>query len=339
LSFIFKREYFERAETYANYLKESDRKPITNKIKEAYLQKKFKSLSISDEGSAYLKFKNETEEMLKECIGTSVFFELSKKLVMFKENKEAEDILQKLLYCVREDLQFRLGIIYEYTSLVSSNQALEILRKESSSINDKDYLDKIRSIEINLYRKKLASLDLNSPEVEEIANKILKFQPEDKSAKTSLAWYYYNKKEYEKALNIFKDLNKQYPDEEDYILGIAYCYFSLNKDDEIIEFAEKVNLQSTKLDEINANSYIRKADRAFSENDYRTAFQIMDKLSKQKNQIFKQKSAKWYCRQGFSLLASHTDLSKEACYYKEKFPQFEIGFFTDRNQEMKELQN
>jgi hypothetical protein len=80
-------------------------------------------------------------------------------------------------------LQFRLGIIYDLTSIVPVNEALEILKKESSSINDKDYLDKIKSIEINLYRQKLASLDLNSPEVEEIANKILKFQPEDKSAK------------------------------------------------------------------------------------------------------------------------------------------------------------
>ncbi|MDI6713419.1 MAG: cellulose synthase subunit BcsC-related outer membrane protein [Thermodesulfovibrio sp.] len=327
IELYIKQEDFERAEIYANYLKESDRKPITNKIREAYLQKKFESLSPKDERSAYLKFKNETEEMLKECIGTSVFFELSKKLALLKENQEAVDILNKLLQCVNEDLQFRLGIIYEYTSLVSFNQALEILKRESYSINDKDYLDKIKSIEINLYRQKLASLDLNSPEVEKIANKILKFQPEDKSAKTSLAWYHFNKKEYEKALDIFTDLNKQYPDEEDYILGISYCYFSLNKDDELIEFAEKVNLQSPKLYEIKANSYIRKADKAFSERDFKTAFLTIDKLSKQKNQLFKQRSAQWYCRQGFFLLASHTDLSKEACYYKEKIPHFETGFF------------
>ena len=327
IDLYIQKEDFEKAEMYANYLKESDRKPVTKKIKEAYLQKKFKSLSLSEESSAYLNFKNETEGILKECIGTSVFFELSKKLALLKQNKEAEDILKKLLSCASEDLQFRLGIIYDLTSIVPVNEALEILKKESSSINDKDYLDKIKSIEINLYRQKLASLDLNSPEVEEIANKILKFQPEDKSAKTSLAWYYFNKKEYEKALNIFIDLNKQYPDEEDYILGISYCYFSLNKDDELIEFAEKVNLQSKKFDEIISNSYIRKADSVFSERDYKKAFQIINKLSKQKKEILRQKAGQWYCRQGFPILASYTDLSKDACYYKEKFPHIEIESF------------
>ncbi|MCS7214605.1 MAG: cellulose synthase subunit BcsC-related outer membrane protein [Thermodesulfovibrio sp.] len=274
------------------------------------------------------QFEKAEKYAIKHCIKPYLFFEHAKKLKSLNEKNLAKEKFLSLLSCSENDIKLRTGILYEVASLTDYDEMLGIVEREKKNYKDIEYLAKINQLEADLHRKKLSNIDISSPLVVELSEKILKIFPDDRGAKSNLAWHYYNVKNYEKSLKNFLELNKEYPQEEEYLLGIAYCYNALNKDHELIELIEKNKVSSERLNLLKADAYIRKADRHTLNKEYGQAFSTIHKLSKQEDKISKQKAASWYCKQGFSILASHVESSdKNSCYHREQFPQIEIAGF------------
>lgn len=318
------KEDFDKAEKYSLDLEDNEREKYSRLIEQASIRKIFIELEGSEDRTGYLNFLREKQRQLDECILPEIFFEVAKKIKDFDEAEKANQIFKRLLSC-SVDLKLRLGIIYELSSSIELNEILSIIEKESESQRDDEFLEKLSSLKLELLRKKLSLKNLTPYELENTAKKILEIAPEDISTKTSLAWHYYNQKQYERALEIFSELSKIEPLSEDYILGTAYCHIALGKDDEVIELVEKSSVSSKKLNSIKADAYIRKADKMLKLKDYGQAFFIINKLSSARDSISRQKAAQWYCRQEFPLLAVSVDFSdKDACYYREQYPQIEI---------------
>lgn len=283
---IMMENYLE-AEQYALSLNYEEGKDYLDAIQKGIIKKSFKEIEDYQEKSVFLDFLMKNERYLYNCINPEIFFKIAHKLRNFNEYKASKETFEKLLHCNIEP-ELRLGILYELFSLISEK-------------------------------------DKSSPEIEKIAKEILKISPEDNTAKTLLAWHYYNVREYEKALNLFSELYRKEPKEE-YLLGIAYCYNGLNKDQELIDLIEKSKISSDKLNLLKADAYLRKANRELNDKNSSQAFNTINKLSKQLDTLSKQKAAEWYCKEGFPLLASHVDpLNNKACYWREQFPSFQFG--------------
>ncbi len=284
---LIKMENYVEAEQYALSLSDEEGKDYLNEIHKGIITKSFKAIEDSQEKSVFLDFLMKNERYLYNCLNPEIFFNTAQKLRNFNEYEASKKTFEKLLPCNIEP-ELRLGILYELSSLISEK-------------------------------------DKSSPEMEKIAKEILKISPQDITAKTLLAWHYYNGREYEKALNLFSELYQKEPKEE-YLLGIAYCYNDLNKDQELIDLIEKSKISSDKLNLLKADAFLRKANRELNDKNYSKAFSTIKKLSKQSDTISKQKAAEWYCKEGFSLLASHVDsLNNKACYWREQFPSFQFG--------------
>lgn len=279
------------------------------------------------------EFDRAEDYAFKYCIKPFLFFENAKKIKELNAKEKAKEKLLALLPCTENDKSLRLGIFYELMSMIDDNEILQLIEQEKFTQRDKDYLTKLTLLEAEIYRKKLKSIEISSTQIEEIAKKILQITPDDKGAKTTLAWHYYNVKEYDKALRLFLELNEKFPMQEEYLLGIAYCYNALGRENELIELVEKSDISSESLNTLKAQSYIKQADQSLEKKNYSQAFSIIRKLSQQKDLISKQKAAQWYCKQGFSILPSHVDKStKDACYYREQFPQIELeGFYRNKS--------
>lgn len=263
---------------------------------------------------------------LKYCLKIYEFYENAKKLRAMNENAKAKQRLLNLLQCTQNELDLRVAILYELSTLLEYEDMVKLLEAEGKNEN-LQYLTKIKSLEVDLYRKKLSLTDIKSPLVLDLASRILKVYPEDRVALSTMAWHYYNVKEYEKSLDLFLLLSKKYPQEEEYILGAAYCYNALGRDDDLISLVEKSSIKSEKLNLIKAEAYIRKADRKLSENHFSEAYSTIRKLATSADPVSKKIASQWYCKRGLPVLASHVDsLSQDACYYREQFPQLEAGF-------------
>lgn len=318
------KQKFSEAEKYAVKLNEEDKSRFLKIIGNEKLKKSFREIEGSRDKRVLLEFLEKIENYLNECLSPEVFFEIAKALKPFEEEEKARDVLEKLLSC-KAALELRAGILYELSSLIGVDEMLITVEKEEKAHEEQDYLKKLTSLKLDLYRKKLASLEITSLEIEKIAEQILKIDPEDSSTKALLAWHYYNTRQYEKALSIFSQLNKKEPENEDYLVGIAYCYNALGKDDDLIHLVESSSIYSEKLALVKADAYIRRADKNLSERDYSKAFSTVNKLAKADDPISKQKAGEWYCKQGFPVLASHVDsLNDKACYFKEQFPHLEF---------------
>lgn len=321
---LIRKENYPEAEKYAIKLSDEEGKRYLKNIQKEKIKRSFKEISGSQEKSIFLDFLKENAKYLNDCLSPEIFFEIAKRLKSFGEKEKSKDAFERLLSCkIESDL--KLGIFYELSSLISIDEMLIIIEKEEREELEQNYFKQLTSLKLDLYRKKLSSLDISSSEIEKIAEKILRLAPDDVSTKALLAWHYYNVREYDKALNIFFELNKKEPEKEDYILGIAYCYNALEKDEELIALVEGINISSEKLNLLKANAYIRKANRSLQDGNYSKAFSEIKKLTQQRDNISKEKASEWYCKQGFPLLASNVDSSNDrACYFREQFPQFEI---------------
>lgn len=341
-------KFKEAAEKFRMLLKSSDREiSLSSRLGLAYSLKNQNNTDEALENFEYLYMEQyKTQEVasqivdllimkgefdraekyaFKYCINPFVFFENAKKIKALNAKDKSKEKFLSLLPCTENDRELRLGIFYELMSMLDEDQMLQLIEKDKIIQTDREYLTKLSQIEVEIYRKKLNSIEISSPQIENIAKKILQIIPEDKGAKTTLAWHYYNFKEYDKALKLFLDLHEKFPNEEDYLLGIAYCYNALSRENELIELIEKSNISSETLNTLKAQTYIKKADQSLEKKNYSQAFSIIRKLSQQKDLISKQKAAQWYCKQGFPLLSSHTDpLNKDNCYYREQFPHFEL---------------
>lgn len=272
-------------------------------------------------------FEGAEKYAFKYCISPHLFFDHAKKLKDLGEREKAKEMLLKVFQCSQDNRELRAGVLFELSSIIDSKSLLDLIAEERKTQTDRDYLSKIGQLEIDIYRKKIASLDIKSMEVRELATKILSINPSDKDAKTTLAWHYFNLKNYDRALELFTELNKDYPQEEEYLLGKAYVYNALEKDDQLIETIEKSNIRSDKLNQLRVQAYIRKADRNKADREYKQAFENIKKLAMSNDSLSNQRAAQWFCDYGFPILASHVDSSNiGACYYREQFPQLEASF-------------
>lgn len=164
------------------------------------------------------------------------------------EYRRALDIFSRLYERERSG-EAKEGLLVAYKGLLSkmdpsSSSALELIERILKlNPNDKDALlmlgwyhhgnkDYKKAIDIfsRLYEREgvkeakegliasykglLSTMDLSSPAALNLIEKILKMDPNDKDAIASLGWYYYNRKDYKKASEIFSELYKKYGEEQ-----------------------------------------------------------------------------------------------------------------------------
>ena len=84
-------------------------------------------------------------------------------------------------------------------------------------------------------------LETEPDKVEKFAGAILKLNPGDRAALTTLAWYYLRNDRYKEAFRYFSELNRLEPDQADHVTGMIYALSGIQNLDTVLELAPAVN--------------------------------------------------------------------------------------------------
>lgn len=115
----------------------------------------------------------------------------------------------------------------------------------SRSSDDGGLLSKPRPVE-NVQAQKQNSLLFTlletAPEkLQEVADSILKSNPGDRVALTTLAWHHFRNGRYEEAYKYFSELNRLEPEQIDHVTGMIYALSGMKELEKVMELAPLVN--------------------------------------------------------------------------------------------------
>jgi len=218
-----------------------------------------------------------------------------------KDFATAESFLAKALATEPENREARVLLAWTLHARGQDDKALSLLRaeREKGRLSSED-LKGLNELELALLRKQLAALPPSSPRIEEVARRILALQPGDPAARRALAWMYYNQGKDREAYQLFSSLQKEYPDDRDFALGLIYTQMRMGKTDEALALAERVGFQGKEWQDIRAQLYLRKAGEAYDQKRYSEAQTLAGKALaiQPENQDARLLSARSYSAQG-----------------------------------------
>jgi thioredoxin-like negative regulator of GroEL len=181
------------------------------------------------------------------------------------------------------------------------DRALSLLRaeRERRRLSSED-LKGLNELELAILRKELAALPPSSPQIEEVARKILALQPGDPYARRALAWMYFNQGKDREAYQLFSSLHKENPKDRDYALGLVYTQMRMGKTEEALALAERVGFQDQEWQGIRARLYLKRGEEAFEKKRYAEAQTYAGKALtiQPDNQDARLLSARTYSAQG-----------------------------------------
>ncbi|HLA49845.1 MAG TPA: tetratricopeptide repeat protein, partial [Thermodesulfovibrionia bacterium] len=251
LTLLVEEKEYKKAETYLVMLEEKERQKWEEIIKTKLLFSEFDEFKKTGNAEKIVELTEANNELLKKCLSPDLFYEAAGAVL--KDNKEyAIGVYKNLLQSCRDKKDLRLGVLYSLKSILPSSDMISLLSNEESRKLDSDYKDKINELKISVLMDKLTSLPPDSPELEDTVREILILKPEEEGARTMLAWWYYNKGEYEKAYQEFYYLYQRSPETKDYIYGLVNTLIKLKRFDEALELASKNKKHDERLAVIEA---------------------------------------------------------------------------------------
>jgi pentatricopeptide repeat protein len=179
-------------------------------------------------------------DMLEKCQSPEVFLEASTLLVGINDTYAIETYKKLLASCLRK-WDIRLGTLYALKRVLPPTDTLSELDQEERRTDlDPAYRTQLTELRVSVLRDQLAAAQPNAPEVENLAREILNFKSDDKGALATLAWWYFNHGQFNEAANGFATLARRYPEEPDYLYGLANALVKLKRIDEARTLIEQM---------------------------------------------------------------------------------------------------
>lgn len=175
----------------------------------------------------------EHNEEYRRCIAPEGFLKIANFLVEQGRAEKAGPIYKDLLEFCRDNDDARLAIIEELQDSLDHSEINDMLGKEVSAGGKGKYKARLEELKLGFLRKLLAATTSSEPSANELANEILRINPEDEFALATLAWWHYHKEQYPKALSYFAKLSRMRPENESYAQGLTYTQIKLNSPDGI----------------------------------------------------------------------------------------------------------
>ncbi len=240
IKYVAKLEKVERSK-WENIIRNREKGAHEKTVREA-----FAVAAKSRNANTLMKVTKTYNKELQACEMPDLFYETAKDLVELNKVREVRKIYRDLLSACSTNWAFRPAIFYGFKEILTVEEMLPLLQKElkRSKLPDK-YRKQVATIEMDLYKEAFAELDPSSAEIKELAEKILKAQPEAHFVLASLGWWNFNNKDYQKAYEIFSKLNNKFPEEmENNLQGLMLSLAHLNRPEEAIKVLEKAKFEN-----------------------------------------------------------------------------------------------
>jgi tetratricopeptide (TPR) repeat protein len=250
------------------------------RLAEARLLKDYQALPQAADPSALSAFLRSHSEAMAACIRPDIFYEVSRRLAAAGSVQQATDIHRRLLECpLPSDLRF--GIVSELATALPDEEALALLRQEKPALRQAvpPRSADIDALELQILKRRMAALPPDSDLKARIAEEILSIAPGDRDALEALAWYRFQRKEYEEAEKLFARLNALDPDNKDYALGLGYARLNSGRIDTVLDPLERGRIaEDADTRELRELVYRQQAARAYDAKDWDRAADYLEKL-------------------------------------------------------------
>ena len=216
---------------------------------------------------------------LERCAATDIFRRTGLLLEEAGETDAAIEVYGKLLECSSANRDFRLEILRTLTKWMPFEEARSLLLTEQSgALASSSYPGKLEALEVDLLRQRLDGPPLPREEAEGILERLLSLRPRDPGIRSLAAWRYYQGKRYLRAKELFEGLRRDFPENEDYALGLAYAQLSMGELDSLLAWVEDAPFRETeKWRELKHALYSRKAGILYEKERYPRAERFLRK--------------------------------------------------------------
>jgi tetratricopeptide (TPR) repeat protein len=272
LSLLIEEKDFEKARIYLTQMPEDDQTKWIRSLREKEIRRDHSQAMASPDSLAIKGFIEKHGDGLRECLAKDAFLHAAQKLVETGEKEGGMNVFRRLLDCAERDWPFRLGIYQSLAVLLPPKDGAGLIRAERQrGEGPGDYLAQLKALELSLLRKELRGLEASSPRVEPLARKILEIEPQDPEIEEALAWNYYNRKENAQAEALFSSLNRRFPGNRDYAVGLVYSLLRMGKISEAEESLEKGSFRDEEWVGLKVEVYRKRAYQAFEEKRFKEA--------------------------------------------------------------------
>jgi Tfp pilus assembly protein PilF len=279
IDLLLHEEEYEKANLYLARLNLKDKRKWEKRVRIGLLNRRFKKAEKTKNIKLLKKITKEYDKELKKCSAPIVFYNIAQLLAQGRAKKEAVSIYHGLLSACLNKWDLRLGIFYELKSILKFPEIEIMIENElTRSGLSLDYREKIIRLKTDILKERLAKISPFSPEAERIAEQILSINPEDSVAFSSIAWWYYRKKEYKKSYPIFLKLYQKYPENKDYTLGLIYNLMGFGREDDALRMVKRSGISKEEKRKIEREIYLNKANRAYELRNYIRAKEYLRKV-------------------------------------------------------------
>ncbi len=133
------------------------------------------------------------------------------------------------------------------------------------------------SMKRNVLRLKLSLLYPSAPEVKNLSERILTMDPEDITAKSTLAWWYFHHGDYKTAYEKFIKLYEEDPSRKGNVSGLINTLEKLEDYDNALKIAARIKDKDEKFNNLLSNLYFGMASSAYKKEDYEKAEMYLKK--------------------------------------------------------------
>jgi tetratricopeptide (TPR) repeat protein len=269
LALLVERGEHSRAYSYLNRLGWRERVGWQERIEKSIVERMFAAAQGS--GDVYrMSAMNQTYgSELRECAMPGTFLETARGLLKNDRAAEAEEIYRGILSACTDRWDLRLAALYDLKEMLPFHEMQRLLDVEAHVAPDAGYLGKVMELKTHFLRESLAKAPAGSIEQRDAALALLETAPGDASARAILAWWHYDRAEYEDARALFSGLLSERPGDPDHAAGLAYTLMRLGRTDEALNAVE--GAVDGRLVKIRNDLYLARAGLAYDNKDYAEA--------------------------------------------------------------------
>jgi len=256
------------------------RPPWERRLLEARLLKDYQALAQTADASALTAFLDAHARARRACIRPDVFHTVGRRLAEAGGHLAATDLQRELLACpLPPDLRF--AIVSELAAALPHDEALALLRLEKPDLRRTapQLSGQVEDLELQILKRRLAAQPPDSELKARMAEEVLKMAPDDRDALAALAWYRFQRGEFEEAERLFGILSEQDPADKDVALGLGYTRLNSDRIATALDPLDRGRIaedaDTRKLREL---VYRQSATRAYAAKDWDAAAVYLEKL-------------------------------------------------------------
>lgn len=319
IALLIAKADYTQASIYVDNLELSEKEKWQEKIEQGLIRQKFQFAIESGDINLLANLVQVYQNELKAGIIPEVFYHVAEILVKHGRKEDAIEIYHDLLSACPEEWDLRLGIFYNLKSLLALSETEILAKKESNRLSlPSVYKEKLVELRLDILRDRLASAPSASPKVKELASEILAIRPDDPDALITLAWWYYNSRQYDAAYKTFSELYQQDTENKDYALGLIYIFIKLNKYDDALDMIKRFDL---KKDPQIADSMFALYDKTGKE---KAAFSLAESLARTNDKTAQRTAGDFFFNQGMTITAAQVYSGTDTAYYHADIPSLQF---------------